>query len=104
MSEFPEVSLVQSKPRLSRATRYVEFPKMTKNTQKVDSSRGSSSERGVPTGVPAGVPAQKEVSSKVPAEGSNAQRGSNKGFQQEFQPGASPCILAHMPLLTPLVN
>ena len=46
---------------------------------------GSNAERGVPGGVPAGVPSQKGGSSKVPAEGSSAHRGSSKGFQQGFQ-------------------
>ena len=59
-----------------------------KNDQKrtkVGSSRGSSAKRGVPAGVPAGVPLHKGGSSKVRAEGSRAERGSSKEFQQGFQ-------------------
>ena len=52
---------------------------------KVGSNRASSADRGFPAGVPAEVPAQKGDSSKVPVEGSSAERGSSKGFQQGFQ-------------------
>ena len=71
------------------------------------SSRGSSAERGVPAGVAAGVQAQKGNSSKVPAEGSSAKRGSSKGFQQGFQHLCFTFVhllSAQMPLLAHLVD
>ena len=67
----------------------------------------SSAERGGPARVRAGVPALKGGSSKDPAEGSGAERGSSKGFQQGVPAGVSalfPCISAPIPLLAPSVD
>ena len=58
---------------------------------------------GVPAGVLAGVPAQKGGSGKASTEGSSAKRGSSRGSSTFVSP-LFPCILAHMPLLAPLVD